>query len=119
MSDLARVIAALDDLAAKGQCTTYGALAAQIGLEGPGRIARLTAMLETLMVEDARKGQPLRASVVLGRASGGLPARGYFMLARDLGLYDGPETELATGPEAAAFHASQLLAVFGAAGQDL
>jgi hypothetical protein len=112
MSDMARLVAALDDLAAEGRCTTYGVLAAQIGLEGGGRISRLTGMLETLMVEDARKGQPLRASVVLGRASGGLPARGYFMAARALGLYDGQDT----GPAAVGFHASQLQAVFAAAG---
>lgn len=96
--------AALARLAETGTTTTYGALAADLGLDGAGRIARLTAALEETMTQDARAGRGLRASRVLGRTSNGLPARGFFMKARALGLYDGPDD----GPLAQAFHAAQL-----------
>jgi hypothetical protein len=101
---IAGLDAALDDLVKRGATTTYGALAAQLGLDGAGRIARLTQALEATMAEDAAAARPLRAARVLGRASGGLPARGFFQAAQELGLYDGPDH----GPEAKAFHARQL-----------
>lgn len=82
---IAGLEARLDDLAAQKQITTYGALAADLGLDGPGRIARLTSALETLMEQDTATGRPLRAALVVGRASGGLPARGFFDKAQALG----------------------------------
>jgi hypothetical protein len=103
---IAGLDAALADLAARGRVTTYGALAVDLGLDGPGRIALLTDALEATMAADARAGRPLRAARVLGRASGGLPARGFFQTAQALGLYSGPPS----GPEAQAFHAHQLAA---------
>jgi hypothetical protein len=95
--------ARLTTLAALGQTLTYGALAAELALDEPGRIAKLTTALETLMEQDAATGQPLRASLVIGRATGGLPARGFFDKARALG-YD------VTDP--IAFHKAQLRACF-------
>lgn len=95
--------AALMRLAADGSCTTYGTLAADLGLDGAGRIARLASALEATMEQDARAGHPLRAARVLGRISGGLPARGFFAKARELGVYDGPDD----GPAAQRFHAAQ------------
>lgn len=82
----ARLCAALAALASERRCETYGVLAARIGLEGPGRIAHLTTMLEELMEEDAHAGRPLRAALVVGRASGGLPAHGFFLKALELGF---------------------------------
>lgn len=81
-ADLERALAGLAEARA---FTTYGALAAEIGLEGAGRIARLTSTLEALMEEDMAADRPLRAALVLSRATGGLPARGFFDKARDLG----------------------------------
>jgi hypothetical protein len=104
----ARLRAALEGCARAGQLVTYGALAAEIGLDGAGRIARLTAMLEALMVEDTQAGQPLRAALVLGRVSGGLPARGFFLKAAELG-HDVSDP--------AAFHRAQIAALFSAAGK--
>lgn len=99
--------AVLADCARTRRYVTYGALAEQIGLDGAGRIARLTTMLEALMVEDTVAGQPLRAALVLGRASGGLPARGFFLKAQDLGHdVSDPVT----------FHQTQVAALFFAAG---
>lgn len=104
MIDAVALDAALADLAATGRTTTYGALAQDLGLDGAGRIARLTTALEATMEQDARAGAPLRAARVLGRLSGGLPARGFFAKARDLGLYDGPDD----GPQARSFHTRQI-----------
>lgn len=94
---------ALTALAKTRSTTTYGVLAAELGLTGPGRIARLTTALEALMEQDSAKGQALRAALVTGRASNGLPARGFFDKARALGHdVDDP----------AAFHHRQIAALF-------
>lgn len=76
--------ARLADLAARQDTTTYGALAADLGLTGPGTIARLTTALEALMEEDAAQGRPFRAALVTARGSD-LPARGFFEKAAALG----------------------------------
>lgn len=73
--------ARLAALAAAGETITYGALARDLGL----RMADLTAALERLMEVDAAAGRPLRAAVCAGRLTGGLPARGFFLKAQDLG----------------------------------
>ncbi len=100
----------LAELAARRETVTYGALAARLGLDGPGRIARLTGALEDLMEEDAAQGAALRAALVLGRASGHLPARGFFDKARELGLFDGDDP--------ARFHGAHLAALHGRALRD-
>lgn len=78
--------ARLATLAASGQTITYGALARDLGLTGPGTIARLTTALEALMELDAAAGHPLRAALCRGRLTGDLPAPGFFDKARALGL---------------------------------
>ncbi len=100
--------AALAGLARRGATVTYGTLARQLGLEGPGRIARLTDALESLMEADAAAGAALRAALVTGRVSGGLPARGFFHKAQALGLHDGSES----GASAERFHRCQLEQLF-------
>lgn len=77
--------ARLADLAARGQTTSYGTLARDLGLTGPATIARLTAALEALMETDAAAGRPLRAALVTQRG-GTLPAQGFFDRAAALGL---------------------------------
>jgi len=69
-------------LAATGSTITYGALARDLGV----RMGDLTAALETLMVQDARNGLPLRAVLCEGRLAGGLPAKGFFDKAAELGF---------------------------------
>lgn len=100
---IAGLEARLAELAAQRQVTTYGVLAADLGLTGPGRIARLTAALEALMETDTQAGHPLRAALVVGRASAGLPARGFFDMAQALG-HD------VTDPDA--FHKAQINGCF-------
>lgn len=80
---MTRLESRLAALAAAGETATYGALARELGM----RMAELTAALEALMEEDARAGQPLRAALCEGRFAGGLPARGFFDKAAELG-YD-------------------------------
>ena len=99
--------AALLDLAARGGTITYGALARDLSVPGPGSIARLTEAMEALMAEDAAAGRPFLASVCEGRLSGGLPARGFFETARRLGRYSGPDD----GAEARAFAEAERLAL--------
>lgn len=93
----------LATLAATRQTTTYGALARDLGLQGPATIARLTAALETLMDEDAAAGRPFRAALVNSRNST-LPAIGFFDKAAALGRYN------TTDP--AAFIAAERQALF-------
>ena len=78
---MTRLEARLAALAAAGQTITYGGLASDLGL----RMGQLTAALEAMMEADARAGQPLRAALCEGRLNGGLPARGFFDKAAELG----------------------------------
>ena len=82
MNDLA---ARLAELAAQAQTVTYGALARDLGW----RVSHLTEALEALMAEDAAAGRPLRAALLEGRLAGGLPARGFFDKAAELGFATG------------------------------
>lgn len=85
-------------VAARGGTITYRDLAGSLGLEPPGVIRRVAALLEAAMSDDARAGRPFLASVVVSRAEG-LPRRGFFEHAAALGRFRGdPE-----GPEAKAF----------------
>lgn len=79
MNELASRLA---NLARRGETITYGALAQGLGL----RVQDLTAALEAMMEDDARAGRPLRAALCEGRLAGGLPARGFFDKAAELGF---------------------------------
>lgn len=76
------LLARLGELAARGETTTYGALAQSLGW----RVSHLTAVLEDLMAEDVAAGRPMRAALVAGRLSNGLPAQGFFDHAAQLGV---------------------------------
>lgn len=73
--------ARLAALAAAGATETYGALARDLGL----RLGALTAALEALMEQDTDQGRPLRAALLRARLGDGLPARGFFDKAAQLG----------------------------------
>ena len=79
--------ARLADLAALQQTITYGALARDLNIPGPGAISKLTQALEILMETDAAVGHPLRAALCAGRLAQGLPGVGFFEKAASLG-YD-------------------------------
>lgn len=82
-----------------GKPISYGALARDLDVPGPGAIARVTAALEAMMRDDLAQGRPFLAAMCEGKLSGGLPALGFFQMAAALGRYSGPDT----GPEATAF----------------
>ena len=104
LSDLAAV---LDELAAKGELVSYGALALELTIPGPGSINKLTSALEALMLDDAEKGQPFRAALCRAKVGNGLPASGFFDTAIRLGRFD--------GVDAAGFVNSERAALFKAA----
>ena len=106
--DRAALRAMLADVARTGATRTYQQVAVALGLKPPRTIHRVALALESLMEEDAAAGRPLLAAVVVSRTRDGLPAPGFFARARALGRYEGP----GTGPEAAAFHAAELAAVY-------
>lgn len=97
----------LDTIARRGQTVTYQQAARALGLEPPQTIHRLALALEASMTADAAAGRPLRAAVVVSRVGSGRPAPGFFAHARALGRYSGPDE----GPEAHAFHDTELAAV--------
>lgn len=74
-------------LAAQKKTITYGALARELGCP----MGVLTASLEAMMAQDALAGRALRAALCEARLAGGLPARGFFELALDLGVWDGTD----------------------------
>ncbi|HLW26089.1 MAG TPA: hypothetical protein VKY54_00030 [Kiloniellales bacterium] len=102
MTDCLRKI--LLEQARAGSLATYRQLAERLSLRPPGTIRRVAEALEILMTEDASAGRPLVAAFCVSRLGEGLPARGFFLKARDLGLFSGDPN----GPEAAAFHATEL-----------
>lgn len=100
--------AALEDCARQRVTLTYGQMAERLDIDGPLRIAKLTGALEILMEHDAKTLQPLRAALVVGRSTDGLPARGFFQKAHSLGLCEYPISPTL----ARDFHARQLKDLF-------
>ena len=82
---------------------SYGALARDLEVPGPGAIARVTTALEAMMRDDMAAGRPFIAAMCEGKLSGGMPALGFFQMAAALGRYTGP----AIGPEATDFVAKE------------
>jgi hypothetical protein len=78
-----RLALRLTELAAAGQTITYGDLARELELPAPS-IATLTAMLETLMEQDAAAGHPFLAAVMAGKLGDGMPSLGFFEKAAEL-----------------------------------
>ncbi|UYG07184.1 hypothetical protein [Halomonas sp. M4R1S46] len=66
---------------------TYQQLAEALGLAPPRTIQRVAQALEALMGEDARRGRPFIAALVVSRRGEGLPAQGFFDLAVELGRF--------------------------------
>ncbi len=101
---------ALAGLAAEQRTATYKELAERVRVPPPHTIHKLTLALEDLIREDSAAGRPLLAALAISRGPAGLPGRGFFLLAAELGLYAGSED----GPDARAFHAAELARIFGA-----
>ena len=94
----------LQQLALQGEPITYKALAEALELKPPNTIHQVTEALEWLMREDAANDHPFIAALVISRARGGLPAPGFFDIAKELGRFDGDPS----GPDAAASYGAML-----------
>ncbi len=99
---VARARAHLEGLPPETPHISYGTLARALGHWAPGSVARITRALEVTMREDACAGHPLIAARAVNRGPAGLPGRGYFDLARVLGI--GPEA----GESDQDFHAREI-----------
>lgn len=103
--DVPRLREILNEAASRGETITYRELAESLNLKPPGVIRRVAAVLEQTMEEDAEAGRPFAATMVVSQTEG-LPRRGYFQRAVQLGRFQGhPE-----GPEARAFFQEELRA---------
>ena len=101
----------LDGLARQGKTISYRQLAMLADIPSPMVIRRLARALETVIREDHAAGiNPSVACLAVSQASPAIPRAGFFMLLRELELYNGP----AEGSEAEAFHADCIQQVFEA-----
>lgn len=98
----ARVRAHLQALPENSPTVTYGAIARALGLWVPGSIRKVTRALEVTMREDAEAQRPFIAARAVSKRQAGLPAEGFFALARTLSR--GPEP----AESAKDFHAREL-----------
>ena len=109
-SDIAwqqRVELLLESLRLSHKLITYAELADAADVTSPHKIHKLTELLESLMHQDKDAGGPLRAALVISKVRG-MPAPGFFSVAKMLGLYTGSET----GPDASIFHQECLEKLF-------
>lgn len=111
---LERIRRVLEQQARAGQTISYRALAIEAEVPGPQVIHRLTHALEEIQRQDCASGAhtaespslscPSLACLAVSRGHPLIPRPGFFILLRELGLYDGPDD----GPQAEAFHADLL-----------
>jgi hypothetical protein len=71
---------------------------------GGGQSTLLRECLETLMKDDVTANRLILAALCVSKMWPGIPARGFFLAAKDMGVFSGDPT----GPEARAFHADEL-----------
>ncbi len=91
---------ALDSAIASRHLISYAELADTAQIPPPHRIHKLTMWLETLVADEHQSASPLRAAWVVSRQRGQIPAPGFFLKCKEIGLYDGP----VEGAKAKAFH---------------
>jgi hypothetical protein len=103
-SDRAALRENLRLVAGLGVTVTYHQAARGVGLRPPHVIHSVSKLLEALMEEDAARGWPFIAALVVSRARDGLPALGFFQTAARLGRFAGDPF----GEEAVAYHAAEL-----------
>ncbi|MQU92855.1 hypothetical protein GHK44_00180 [Sinorhizobium meliloti] len=112
LKDRLRVV--LIEQARTGEPVTYRELADRLGLTPPQTIHRVAQALEVLMAEDVMAGRPLLAALCVSRLQHRLPARGFFVTVKALGVFAGdPE-----GSETRIFHEREFqrtLALYDAA----
>jgi hypothetical protein len=103
-----RVERELERMAALGETATYAELTERLDIRPPHQIRKLVLCLEALMRRDAQRSAPLLAVLCRSKVRDGLPAPGFFALASELGVYQGPES----GDEARVFYDAECRRVF-------
>jgi len=99
----------LDSLARQGETISYRQLSILVEISGPQVIRCLTDLLEEIIRADHAAGiNASVASLAVSQAVPNIPRAGFFMLLRELGIYNGPDE----GVEAAAYHADCVQQVF-------
>jgi len=83
--------ALLIDAARSGRTLTYAEVAKSLLIQPPHTIHKAALVIEDLMRSQAAGNEPQLASFVVSKARAGLPAPGFFILTRELGLYDGAD----------------------------
>jgi hypothetical protein len=73
---------ALIDQAQTGNSTTYKELADRLGLEPPRTIHRIVETPEIFMEDNVAAGRPMLAALCVSKIRPGIPARGFFSVAR-------------------------------------
>lgn len=99
-----RASMALNSAIASRHLISYADLADTAQVPPPHRIHKLTMWLERLIDDDYQSTKPLRAAWVISRQREQIPAPGFFIKCRQVGLYDGP----VKGAQAKAFHRTLL-----------
>jgi len=108
-----RLRQALMERATLGSPTTYKALADRLGLVPPQTIHRICEALEILMEEDVAAGRPMLTALCVSKTGANMPAQGFFLKARRLGVFSG----VPGGADAEMFHQEELeraLSFYGA-----
>jgi hypothetical protein len=107
MSELKqKVLDTLNQLASDKSTISYRNLADHLQVSPPGRIQKITTILETLIIENHHLNKPLMSSLVTGR--NGLPGRGFFQICHKIGRYFGPDK----GPQAIFFYELEKKSVY-------
>ncbi|AOL24144.1 hypothetical protein Ga0102493_1120 [Erythrobacter litoralis] len=89
----------LIEAARSGRTLIYAEVAKSLQLQPPHTIHKTALLIEDLMRSQAAGSESQLASFVVSKARAGLPAPGFFIVTRELGLYDGADE----GAEAYAF----------------
>lgn len=109
---IARLEAMLLDAARERRMMTYREVARGLEIKPPHTIHKAALLIEALMRCHAEDGAPQLASLVISRVRGGLPAPGYFLLLRELNLFDGD----GEGEVARTYHENEVHRCFDANG---
>ncbi len=99
-----RVQEHLKELARCLETITYRDIAKELEVQPPNTIHQVVDALEVLMREDHASGAPFLAALVVSKVRNGLPAPGFFYVARRLGRFKGSDT----GSDTQTYHAREL-----------
>lgn len=105
---LERLDSALRAHAARGETTTYLALAEALAVPLPHHLRKVMVALEQLATRDHEAKRPVLAALVVSRARAPIPAPGFFAHLIAIGAYAGAED----GAAARRWHEAELARVY-------